>query len=496
MRKPVNILSFSSLNNESVERKYLKYIGAEERHQSELTELTSLARLLSEYHIPTDNFYIFYSIPHIGKEFDILIFDENNNVINIEMKSSASYEEQKVKKQLLKNKNYLKSISSNVKLYTVNFGNNIIYKLLEDDSLSKYELTDNNVFDQCDLYKTMSNFKPVVLQNIDFLFTPAKFLVSPFNNTEKFINNEYFLTNEQESIKKNILDGGFKLFGINASAGTGKTLLCYDIAKQLLQLGNKVCIVHVGLLNNGHYTLRNKYGWKIVPIKDFKPEQYATFDYVIFDEIQHANKYFIVEIIETLLKSHVKIVVAGDPKQVISTNDIGQEYVTYIEKNFGKNNLKNLTKKIRTNKQVASFIKRLFNLRDTAGSENMRYDSITVNYFNNEADGIEYAKTLISKWKVLTYTTSRYKDEYNKIFKRLEFQNQHMVIGQEFDNVVIFMGKDYYYDNDHLKVKLQEESHYPTRMGLFENITRTRINLKIIVCNNSEVFGKCLEILE
>ncbi|WP_273730028.1 AAA family ATPase [Leuconostoc mesenteroides] len=496
MRKPVNIMSFFSLNNESVERKYLKYIGAEERHQSELTELTSLAKLLSGSHISTDNFYIFYSIPHIGKEFDILIFDENNNVINIEMKSSASYEEQKVKKQLLKNKNYLKSISSCVQLFTVNFGNNIIYKLLEDDSLSKYVLTSNNVFDQCDLYKTMSNFKPVVLQNIDFLFTPAKFLVSPFNNTKKFINNEYFLTNEQEGIKKNILDGGFKLFGINASAGTGKTLLCYDIAKELIQLGNKVCIVHVGLLNNGHYTLKNNYGWKIVPIKDFKPEQYENFDYVIFDEIQHANKYSIVEIIETLLKSHVKIVVAGDPKQVISINDIGQDYVTYIEKNFGQNNLKNLTKKIRTNKQVASFIKRLFNLRDTAGSENMRYDNITVNYFNNETDGIEYAKTLISNWNVLTYTTSMFKDEYNKIFKRLEFQNQHMVIGQEFDNVVIFMGKDYYYDNDHLKVKLQEESHYPTRMGLFENITRTRINLKIIVCNNSEVFGKCLEILE
>lgn len=496
MRKPVNIMSFFSLNNESVERKYLKYIGAEERHQSELTELTSMAKLFSGSHIPTDNFYIFYSIPHIAKEFDILIFDENNNVINIEMKSSASYEEQKVKKQLLKNKNYLKSISSNVQLFTINFGNNTIYKLLEDDSLSTYVLTSNNVFDQCDLYKTMSNFKPVVLQNIDFLFTPAKFLVSPFNNTEKFINNEYFLTNEQESIKKNILDGVFKLFGINASAGTGKTLLCYDIAKELIQLDNKVCIVHVGILNNGHYTLKNKYGWKIVPIKDFKPEQYGNFDYVIFDEIQHANKYSIIEIIETLLKSHVKIVVAGDPKQVISINDIGQEYVTYIEKNFGKNNLKNLTKKIRTNKQVASFIKRLFNLRDIAGSENMRYDNITVNYFNNETDGIEYAKTLTSNWNVLTYTTSIYKDEYNKIFKRLEFQNQHMIIGQEFDNVVIFMGKNYYYDNDHLKVKIQEESHYPTRMGLFENITRTRINLKIIVCNNSEVFGKCLEILE
>lgn len=496
MRKPVNIMSFFSLNNESVERKYLKYIGAEERHQSELTELTSMAKLFSGSHIPTDNFYIFYSIPHIGKEFDILIFDENNNVINIEMKSSASYEERKVKKQLLKNKNYLKSISSNVQLFTINFGNNTIYKLLEDDSLSTYVLTSNNVFDQCDLYKTMSNFKPVVLQNIDFLFTPAKFLVSPFNNTEKFINNEYFLTNEQESIKKNILDGVFKLFGINASAGTGKTLLCYDIAKELIQLDNKVCIVHVGILNNGHYTLKNKYGWKIVPIKDFKPEQYGNFDYVIFDEIQHANKYSIIEIIETLLKSHVKIVVAGDPKQVISINDIGQDYVTYIEKNFGKNNLKNLTKKIRTNKQVASFIKRLFNLRDIAGSENMRYDNITVNYFNNETDGIEYAKTLTSNWNVLTYTTSIYKDEYNKIFKRLEFQNQHMIIGQEFDNVVIFMGKNYYYDNDHLKIKIQEESHYPTRMGLFENITRTRINLKIIVCNNSEVFGKCLEILE
>lgn len=496
MRKTVNIMSFSSLNDESVEKKYLKYIGAEERHQSELTELTNLANLLSEYHISTDNFYIFYSIPHIGKEFDILIFDENNHVINIELKSSASYEEQKVKKQLLKNKSYLKSISSNVKLYTFNFGNNTVYKSLDDGSLSKDVISSDNAFDHSDLYKALSNFKPVVLQDIDSLFTPAKFLVSPFNDTEKFINNEYFLTNEQENIQKKILNGGFRIFGISASAGTGKTLLCYDIAKKLIQLGHTVCIVHVGIFNDGHHTLKNRYGWKIVPIKDFNHEQYKNFDYIIFDEIQHANKYSILKIIETLLNSNVKIVVAGDPKQVININDIGQGYVDYIENNFGKSNLKTLTKKIRTNKQVASFIKRLFNLRDTAGSENMRYNNITVNYFNNETDGIKYAKTLIPSWNVLTYTTSNYDDEYNKIFKSLEFQNQHTVIGQEFDNVAFFMGKVYYYDNDHLKVKLEEESYYPTRLGLFENITRTRINLKIIVCNNSEVFGKCLEILE
>lgn len=65
--------------------------------------------------------------------------------------------------------------------------------------------------------------------NIDNLFNPSNYLVSPFNNTEKFIENEYFLTGQQEEIEDQIfkvLDSPkFEVVALTGSAGTGKTLL-------------------------------------------------------------------------------------------------------------------------------------------------------------------------------------------------------------------------------------------------------------------------------
>jgi hypothetical protein len=45
----------------------------------------------------------------------------------------------------------------------------------------------------------------ISLDNIDKLFNPSNYLVSPFNSTDRFIKNEYFLTNQQENIKASIL---------------------------------------------------------------------------------------------------------------------------------------------------------------------------------------------------------------------------------------------------------------------------------------------------
>lgn len=494
--RPVNLLSITAIQNEPVRKKYLEYIGSEERHKDELPELLNFARLLSSHNLTTDKFYTFYNIPQIGKEFDLLAFNANNDIINIELKNSPSFSKDKIKKQLLRNKYYLNSVSDNVKLYTFNSATNEIYFLLDDDTL-QVDLVDNSsMFPKSALYKNLKNFENVELESIDSLFVPSKFLVSPFNDGDRFLNGDYFLTNEQETIKKIILKGNFGMYGIPAPAGTGKTLLVYDIAKQFIKDGKKVCIVHVGQLNKGHLELSNQPGWEIVSIKDFLPSRFSSFDSVIFDEIQHANKHKIISILDELRNFGIDTILAGDPKQVIDNQDIGKEYISYIETNYDKKNVKSLSRRIRTNKPVASFIKRLFNLKDTAGSENILYDHISLAYFDNENEAVEYAKTLIPEWNILNYTTSRFDPEYNDAFMSKSFLNQHKAIGQEFDNVAIFMGSDYYYEHDHLKVHIDKDSYYPTRMGLFENVTRTRTNLKIIICNNEELLSNCISIIE
>ncbi len=56
-------------------------------------------------------------------------------------------------------------------------------------------------------------------------------------------------------------------FCITANAGTGKTLLMYDIAKELISLGNNILIIHCGKLNGGHSELITEYNWDIKPIR-------------------------------------------------------------------------------------------------------------------------------------------------------------------------------------------------------------------------------------
>ena len=40
---------------------------------------------------------------------------------------------------------------------------------------------------------------------IENLFHPEDYLVSPFNSTEAFLKGEYFLTSQQDEIKKKII---------------------------------------------------------------------------------------------------------------------------------------------------------------------------------------------------------------------------------------------------------------------------------------------------
>ncbi|PEN20186.1 ATP-binding protein, partial [Bacillus wiedmannii] len=87
----------------------------------------------------------------------------------------------------------------------------------------------------CDLLIDQTLLETV---NLNSLFKPNNYLVSPFNSTEKFIDNQYFLNQNQMCIKDDILSifdaVSNKIVSITGEAGTGKTLLTYDIAKSLM----------------------------------------------------------------------------------------------------------------------------------------------------------------------------------------------------------------------------------------------------------------------
>ncbi|PFR36152.1 ATP-binding protein, partial [Bacillus cereus] len=71
------------------------------------------------------------------------------------------------------------------------------------------------------------------------------------------------------------------LFSIEGGAGTGKTLLVYDFAKQYINMGKKVAIIHCGNLNEGHSKLISNHSWNIIHVREYREVLKTQFDLII-----------------------------------------------------------------------------------------------------------------------------------------------------------------------------------------------------------------------
>lgn len=193
----------------------------------------------------------------------------------------------------------------------------------------------------------------------DTLFAPINYLISPFNDTQPFINEQYFLTNYQKQICKEILEKihqkSHYIFSISGQAGTGKTLLTYHIAKKLMQQGYKVVIVHCASLNEGIYKLK-ALEWNIYPVKDFNHIKQIQADVIIVDESQRISSKQLKEILQ--IKENGILIFSHDVHQRLNRANEAKEVTQTIQKAAQETDYK-LNNKIRHNKEIAYFIKKI-----------------------------------------------------------------------------------------------------------------------------------------
>lgn len=400
-----------------------------------------------------NNYYLGYSIPQIGKEFDLLRFG-NNCIINIEIKTESTIE--KIFKQQEKNKYYLSFLGKELHIYTYVLKEKKLYKLIIGNSKNKIkEITFN------ELCNKLSSQEVTTLNNIDDLFNPSDYLVSPFNSPEKFIAEGYFLTVQQEQIYNNvqakISNTTTNFIALTGSAGTGKTLLTYHIAKEASREGKKVLILHCAPLNNGHRTLIKEYGWEIHMPK-YAPAT-TEFDLIIIDEAQRMYPKQFDKYVDEVCALNKKCIFSYDENQYLRDNEKNYCIRERIEKELLCNPYK-LTDKIRTNKEIAYFIKQLFNLNKNI--PNIAYPNIELTYCKNYSS----AKTLLQElsrkgWKVPNYTP----------------------------------GIDEYFKYNSLGELIAGNSYYSQKQMLYQIITRTRKKLYIVIVDNEIMLDRCIDIL-
>lgn len=434
-----------------------------------------------------DGFYYSFSIPQISKEFDLLKLGDAI-VLNLELKSEFTSNE-KLLKQLVRNNYYLSHLDKKI-IEIVYVADKNIFYLLEDNRL--VEITVASV---AKFINGIDNFYD---DEIEVLFRPSQFLVSPINTPEKFINGNYFLTDHQEEIKSAIIKSTkdnktFKFFQVVGGAGTGKTLLIYDIAKQFSKILN-VCVVHCAYLADGHdYLNKNLDKLEIISIKDLKDLHFDKYDGFIIDEAHRLYReqfQYICEKVKTLNKFCV----------------FGMDGEQYLTKTEQKNNINEevsklercehyrLTAKIRTNKELADFIHILRNI--SIPVETKSFPNVKIIY----ADNYDYANRLIKsyekqEYKYISFTPSTYVS--HNIDKLLRAENTHHVIGQEFDKVLMVINESFeYLEDGRLGAYEHPYPNYLFAQLLYQGLTRVREKLAIIILNNKTLFEKLLRAID
>jgi len=470
--KTINLLSLVQAKNglkSEYYKKFLTHYGIEIK-DDEIEDLYKFIEALIEKDKIIgilDQYYVGYKIPQISKEFDLIRFGKNYN-INIELKNQAKKE--KILKQLNKNRYYLSFLEVATYHFTFVASEKKLYKLT-DDKLKEVEIVT--------LFELLLEQEIINIENIDKLFNPSNYLVSPFNSTEKFMKNEYFLTTHQESIKNEILkqvasNKGANFIALTGSAGTGKTLLTYDIAKEFLEQGKKVLIIHCGYLNDGQNKLNDQYGWSIISIRAYHSYDISNYDSIIIDEAQRIYPRQFDEIVQKIKDISGNCIFSYDKVQTLRLSEENNDIPSKIE-------------------SIQNVKKMLFNeKRNDISIKNK--DNIELNYFNEPNETKEYLKYIENiGWKVIRYTPSIINNEYHEEFQ-IDAATSHQVIGQEFDNVAVVIDDAFKYNTEGKLQYIKRSYYHPIKM-LFQNLTRARKKLNIVIVDNEEVLNRCLSIL-
>jgi hypothetical protein len=100
---------------------------------------------------------------------------------------------------------------------------------------------------------------------------------------------------------------------------TGKTLLVYDLARDLSEWG-KTCVIHGALLSGGHIDLNKKIGdFEIISAKDVGEDfDFSAFDFVFVDETQRIGTNLFERLTEAARDFGFTLILSSDPKQILS----------------------------------------------------------------------------------------------------------------------------------------------------------------------------------
>ena len=496
--RPVNLYLLTRDMDKNTYTEFENILSArKERMQIKEHEFGSLRRLvdiLQEKGVTIaqlDGFFYSYTIRQIGKEFDLLKIDAPNRVLNIELKS-MSVTEEKIERQLLKNKYYLGTLADRLDMYTYVEETDSLYTL-QDNVLKKAEFSE--------LVCAVKSFSEYGTDNPDKLLQAKNYLISPLNMPKEFLEGRYFLTQQQEMIKKSICESlsdensCTSYWGITGIAGTGKTLIMYDLAKEMSKNG-RVLLIHCGILSDGHRMLNDMMeNVDIISGNDIcrssfgeKKSVQDRYQFLLVDEAQRMSENALA-FIKSVTGNGIKICVFSyDYFQILSKTEQRRNIPARIATLPGFTELK-LSGRIRSNREMNSFIQTLLDLRERDQNHIYQYENVDVLFAKNDKEAAQIINFYRNE---RGYTFIEYDDPIKDCPGDI---NVLETSGMEFEDVIITLTNHFKYsDEGVLMGNAHPNPDYSYYRLLFQSVSRTRERLCIVVVGDGVLFGKVLGI--
>ena len=383
---------------------------------------------------------------------------------------------EKIKRQLIQNKHFLKLLKKPyLYLFTYISSTHRAFLLSESG-----DLVECGVAVLAETWGKVKEAGQTI--DLDQVFTPNNILVSPLNATERFLAEDYLLTENQENIKSAIV--GYictkvedRFIGLTGGPGTGKTLLIYDIAHKLAEK-NRILIVHSGILCDGHRELNQRLNnIKIIAAKELRLREIVDVDIVIVDEAHRLYTDTLEKIERWVKRTNATCLFSYDAGQMLSSSEKMRNTSEKID-TLCTGHIYKLTNKIRTNKELALFITCLRDLSKYRSEYS--FPNVRILFEPQKCEALDVIKKLeMEGYTFISYTPSLYNCE-------LDYQssqhNTHNVIGQEFDGVCMLIDDHLYYTPEgRLAGKLHPNPDYLFEQLLYQGLTRVRRKIALVV---------------
>lgn len=487
MVKPVNIYALASAIKE--DNDFNKIYFKQNDISLKKEEICQLITLLTKFD-KSENRNIFdgwilgAKIQQISAEFDALRIGEDS-IVYIDLKRElSSNKKEKATHKMVRDAQRLKILGKQVFAFLFDYKRDELLELSGDELIP---VNSNSL-------QARLNFPVFTIENELESIDATKFLISPLDQQEKFISGQYILTDEQDEVVKEVINKT-GIFGIIGQAGSGKTLVGFDIIKKLSQNLNLLFIPASGV-HSEHTELGNKLHFKVTAPQSISNDDFDTdsIDIIVVDEAQRLRGSQRPTLFRWQKQNpeQRKLILLFDENQAISKKDDGRVTTAFLRGEKG--NILKLNANIRSNPNIVYFVDGLF---DKSKSNRKVEDNVTIEYFSSREHATEWIKSL-KEINDVTITipipnnygeTTTYK-EWHGLLNPLGAKTTNEVLGREMDETVSYIDDQFYYDESQLKARSISKYSYPyIPLGEeYVNLTRPKKHLYLAIVNAPEIY--------